>query len=146
MTEPVFVDTNVLIYARDAAAGEKQSRAVRWMGHLWRAETGRVSVQVLQEYYVTVTRKLNPGLPEEEARKDVRDLMTWRPQAVGDAVLEGAWMIEDRFGLSFWDALIVAAAQVAGCRYLLTEDLQHGQELDGVVVQSPFLVDPASAS
>ena len=71
MTELVFVDTNVLVYARDAAAGEKQSRAAAWMVYLWRGRTGRVSFQVLQEYYVTLTRKLKPGLHQEADRKSV---------------------------------------------------------------------------
>jgi len=146
MTELVFVDTNVLVYARDAAAGEKQSRAAAWMVHLWRGRTGRVSFQVLQEYYVTLTRKLKPGLPQEAARNEVRRLLTWRPQVVDDSVLLGGWTIQDRFGLSFWDALIVSAAREAGCRYLLTEDLQHDQDLDGLRIMSPFVATPASVS
>ena len=146
MTEPVFVDTSVLVYARDASAGEKQPRAQEWIAHLWRAQTGRVSFQVLHEYYVTVTRKLKPGLSQTEAREEIRNLMTWRPRATDDTVVEGAWAIEDRFGLNFWDALLVSAAHAAGCRYMLTEDLQHGQDLDGVKVLSPFVAGPASVT
>lgn len=144
MTDLVFVDTNVLIYARDASAGPKQSRALEWVDHLWRAQTGRLSFQVLQEYYVSVTRKLKPGLSQAEARQEIRDLLTWRPRAVDEAMIEGAWAVEDRFGFSFWDALVVSAAQAAACRYLLTEDMQHGQDLDGLQVLSPFQAAPAS--
>jgi predicted nucleic acid-binding protein len=77
-------------------------------------------------------------LPSEQARADVRDLLAWRPVSVGTELLEAGWSVEDRFGLSCWDALIVAAARIAGCEYLLTEDLQHGVELEGLRVVSPF--------
>ncbi len=142
----VFVDTNVLVYARDAAAGDRQHRALDWLDHLWRTRTGRLSHQVLHEYYTIVTRKLRPGLPVDVARADVRALLAWRPLALDERTLETAWQVEDRFGLSFWDALIVAAARTSGCDHLLTEDLQDGQELDGVVVVDPFANDPTALS
>lgn len=136
---PVFVDTNVLVYARDAASeSEKHARALDWMRHLWDTGEGRVSMQVLQEYYVTTTRKLRPGLVPDDARADVRDLSAWRPVTLGLEGVESAWTIEERFGLSFWDSLVVAAAHVARCDLLLSEDLQHGLDLDGVRVVDPF--------
>lgn len=135
---PVFVDTNVLVYARDASEPEKQPQAAAWIDHLWRTRTARLSFQVLQEYYAATTRKLKPGLTPEQARADVRDLLAWRPVSAGTDLLEAGWSVEDRFGLSCWDALIVAAARIAGCEYLLTEDLQHGAELEGLQVVSPF--------
>ena len=143
---PVFVDTNVLVYARDASDPEKQATAAAWMEHLWTSATGRLSVQVLQEYYVAVTRKLEPGLPVDEAREDVRDLVAWRPVRIDEAVLDSAWRIEDRFGLSFWDSLIVAAAQSAGCETLLTEDLRHDLEIDGLRIADPFRTAVGSVS
>ena len=142
MSDRYFVDTNLLVYSRDASEGEKQPKAMQWMSYLWQHRTGRLSYQVLQEFYVTVTHKLNPGLPIEMARSDVRLLMSWRPISASTAVLERAWALQDRYHLSWWDALIVAAAQTAGCRYLLTEDLQENQELDDVVVVNPFTTDP----
>ncbi len=135
---PVFVDTNVLVYARDSSDPPKQARALEWMKHLWEAGTGRISVQVLEEFYVTTTRKLKPGLAPEDARADVRDLSVWRPVPIGETALEVAWTLEDRFALSFWDALIVAAAHVADCRHLLTEDLEAGVDYDGVRIVDPF--------
>jgi predicted nucleic acid-binding protein len=135
---PVFVDTNVLVYARDASEPEKQPQAAGWIEHLWRTRAGRLSFQVLHEYYAATTRKLKPGLTPEQARADVRDLLAWRPVPAGTELLEAGWSVEDRFGLSCWDALIVAAARIAGCEYLLTEDLQHGTELEGLRVVSPF--------
>ena len=134
----VFVDTNVLVYARDDSEPDKQPRAAAWVEHLWRSRTARLNIQVLQEYYATTTRKLEPGLSPEQARADVRDLLAWRPVPVDAEAIEAGWSVEDRFGLSCWDALIVATAKIAGCEYLLTEDLQHGAELDGLRVVNPF--------
>lgn len=135
---PTFVDTNVLVYARDGSEPDRQPVARAWLEHLWRRGTGRLSVQVLQEYYVTVTRKLHPGLPAAEARADVEDLMAWRPIAVDADLVRSAWTLEERFRLSFWDALIVAGARAAGCRFLLSEDLAPGASYDGVEVVDPF--------
>jgi len=135
---PVFVDTNVLVYARDASDPGKQATAAAWMEHLWIGAGGRLSVQVLQEYYVTMTRKLDPGLSADVAREDVRDLAAWRPVRIDESIVEAAWRLEDRYQLSFWDALIVAAAQATSCETLLTEDLQHGLEIDGLRVADPF--------
>lgn len=144
MSARCFVDTNVLVYARDATEPEKQAPALAWLRHLWEARAGRLSFQVLTEYYVTVTAKLRPGLPAEDARRDVRNLLAWQPLALDGPVLEGAWAAQARFGLSWWDALIVAAAQVLECPYLLTEDLSHGQDLGGVRVLNPFRAEPSS--
>jgi predicted nucleic acid-binding protein len=137
---PIFVDTNVLVYARDASHQPKQARASEWVAHLWETEQGRLSLQVLHEYYVTTTRKLRPGLSRAEARADIEDLLAWRPIELDAWMLGPAWSLEDRFGLSYWDSLIVAAASVAGCDVILTEDLQHGADLDGVRVVDPFQV------
>ena len=143
---PVFADTNLLVYARDASDPEKHATARAWMEHLWTSASGRLSVQVLQEYYVTVTRKLRPGLLREEARADVRDLAAWQPVRIDEPIVVTAWTLEDRYGLSFWDSLIVAAAQAAGCGTLLTEDLQHDLVIDGLRVADPFRTPAGSVS
>jgi predicted nucleic acid-binding protein len=139
---PVFVDSNVFLYAIDEADPKKQQAARRWRSELWRSRRGRISFQVLGEFYVNAIRK-QPGA-REEARSEVRDLLAWNPVVADAALLERGWKIQDRYRLSYWDALIVAAAKAASCRYLLTEDLQAGQELDGVEVVNPFLRDPES--
>lgn len=139
----VFIDTNVLVYLRDSTESGKQAAAAEWMARLWDTGRGRLSVQVLQEYYVTVTAKLDPGLPAVDAREDVVALRSWRPLEASLELLENAWSAQDRYGFSFWDALIVAAARRLGCGVLLTEDLQDGQELDGLVVRSPFIHAPS---
>lgn len=144
MSVPVFVDTDVLVYARDTSEGEKHLRSRHWMSELWSAHAGRVSMQVLHEYYVTVTRKLTPGLSPSEARRDVQDLLLWRPLPLEGPLVEAAWSIEDRYHLSFWDALVVAAARRAGCQRLLSEDLQDGQDFEGTIVVDPFAHDPGN--
>ena len=144
MTAKVFVDTNVLVYRRDASEPHKQEQAMAWMAHLWSTKTGKLSYQVLQEFYITVTAKLQPGLNPEDARKDIRSLLIWHPIVVNDRVLENAWIIQDRFQISWWDALVVSAAQLADCRYLLTEDLQEDQEFGSLRVANPFHMEPAS--
>jgi predicted nucleic acid-binding protein len=142
MTDKVFVDTNVLVYTRDASEPQKQKQAMGWMSHLWDLRTGRISFQVLQEYYVTVTEKLDPGLAPEVARQDVRLLFSWQPIHLDARVLEGAWRLQDRYQLSWWDALIVSAAHAAKCDYLLTEDLKENQRLENVRVINPFHSSP----
>ena len=137
-----FVDTNVLVYARDASEPEKQQSAERWLRALWAARAGRLSAQVLNEYYVVVTEKLQPGLDCEQARADVRNLTAWAPVPTDRSVIEGAWTVQDRHGLSWWDSLVVSAAQVAGCAWLLTEDLEHDRLFDGVRVVDPFRIEP----
>jgi predicted nucleic acid-binding protein len=138
MSGPVFVDTNVLVYARDAGETEKQPLAAAWLDALWRSRRGRTSIQVLQEYYVTTTSKLKPGLPIDAARRDIDELSVWSPVLADSGLLRSAWRVQDRYHLSFRDSLVVAAAQRAQCHILLTEDLQDGQEFDGVVVVNPF--------
>lgn len=144
MNALVFVDTNVLLYRHDSAKAEKQEAAETWLTHLWRTRSGRLSMQVLQEFYFNATQKLKPGLSRQVARQEVQDLMAWHPILVDSQVVLEAWDLQDRFGLSFWDSLIAAAARLAGCRFLLTEDLQHDQDLNGVRVLSPFIARPSS--
>jgi predicted nucleic acid-binding protein len=136
-----FVDTNVFVYRRHAEAGEEQVRAAAVVERLWREGDGRTSVQVLQEYYNVATRKLL--LPAKEIRLSVHRLFAWKPVAPDAETFERAWTIEDRRQLSFWDALVVAAAQAADCTHLLTEDLQDGQDFDGLIVMNPFKLPSA---
>ena len=143
MNADTFVDTNVLVYVRDASEPRKQKQAKAWMHFLWQTGTGRLSFQVLQEFYVTVTEKLSPGLTAARAREDVQSLFVWKPIAVDQMVMETAWHIQSRFKISWWDSLIVSAALQAGCRYLLTEDLPEGQDFGDLHVLSPFNRSPA---
>jgi predicted nucleic acid-binding protein len=148
MTGPCFVDANVFVYARDARDADKQTRAIEWIALLWRERSGRTSVQVLSEYYAVATRKLVPRIPGEEAWEDVRELFAWGPHAADEMLLRRAREIEQRWHLSWWDSMIVAAAQLQDCALLLSEDFQDGAVFGGVTVRSPFTLDvrePAAA-
>jgi predicted nucleic acid-binding protein len=138
MSATVFVDTNVLVYARDAGEPRKQPGATRWLQRLWAEQCGRTSTQVLSEYYVTVTRKLDPGLTPDEAWDDVSAYLLWEPQEINRELLLRARDVERRHSLSWWDSMIVAAAQLQNCTLLLTEDLQHGLVCGNVTVRNPF--------
>ena len=140
MTEPVFVDSYVLWYALDEADLSKQKAAPNWRNALWESRRGRISFQVLSEFYVNALR-VRPNAVKE-TRDEIRDLLAWRPVATDEVVLELAWTIQDRYRLSYWDALIFAASKASACRYLLTEDLQAGQHFDGVEAVNPFLTVP----
>lgn len=142
MIAPVFVDSNVFLYALDEADLKKQEAARNWRTELWKSRRGRVSFQVLGEFYVNAVRLMPKA--REEARAEVRDLLAWNPVITDATVLEHGWKIQDRYQLSYWDALIVAAAKASSCRYLLTEDLQAGQTLDGIEVVNPFKGGPES--
>lgn len=144
MTVRVFVDANVFVYARDASEKTKQPKAARWIERLWESGEGRVSIQVLQEYYVTVTQKLDPGMSSRQARQDVRNLLSWQPVVSDSGLLESAWELQDRYALSWWDAPVVAAAIRSDCRYLLSEDFQDQASFGQVTVINPFSHDAGS--
>jgi predicted nucleic acid-binding protein len=140
MTAPVFVDTNVFIYYLDEADPKKFRASQQWLEELWKSRRGRVSFQVLQEFYSTASRKWPALVPE--IRAEIRDLLDWQPVVVDSELLKSGWKLQDRYKLSFWDSLIVSAAKAASCGYVLTEDMQAGQDLDGVLVVNPFRSDP----
>ena len=137
MAGPVFVDTNVFAYREDDTDPFKQARANAWLSLLIERREGRISFQVMQELYSVLTQKL-PRFNGPEARQVVRELSVWRPVTPDVALFERSWLLQERYALSWWDSLIVAAAQASDCRFLLTEDLQHDQMLGGVRVINPF--------
>jgi predicted nucleic acid-binding protein len=141
MTALVFVDSNVLIYAVDEGNPKKHEAAKLWRAGLWKSRRGRVSFQVLQEFYANVTRKWPPA--RDQVQAEIRSLLSWHPVAIDAEILESGWQLQERYKISFWDSLIVAAAKASSCRYLLTEDLQADQDFEGVTVVDPFRCDPA---
>ena len=133
-----FVDTNVLVYAYDRGAGEKHERARALVESLWENGTGALSVQVLQELYVNIRRKARRPVSAETARALVKDYLAWNPVVNDGALLMAALGIEKRYRISFWDAMIVAAADRAGVETLSSEDFNHGQKFGRVQVVNPF--------
>ena len=133
-----FVDTNVLVYAHDRSESRRQAVAQALLGALWRNRTGILSTQVLQEFYVVVTRKSDPPMRRVAAREIVALYGEWPIVQLDVALILAASQLEERHGLSFWDALIVEAARCSGATVLLTEDLQSGREIGGVRIENPF--------
>ena len=133
-----FCDTNIFVYAYDILAGEKRRMAKDLLERVWTSSTGALSVQVLQELFVSLTRKASPPLQSPAARQIVEDLTAWKViEPSGREVLEAIDTCL-RWGLSFWDAMIMTAARRAGASVLWSEDLKNGESYDGVVVRNPF--------
>jgi predicted nucleic acid-binding protein len=133
-----FVDANVVVYAFDESAGAKQTIAAQLLADLWEDGSGCLSVQVLQEFFVTVTRKVAAPMAVDEASERVRELAAWRVFAPGAEDVVAAIGLHQKSGLSFWDAMIVHAAAESGCDVLWTEDLIDGQLIRGVRIRNPF--------
>ncbi len=137
----VFVDTNVLLAADDAHTPIQQTQVRAWLQALWQRRCGRVSTQVLNAYYVSATQHF--GMPQGDARAKLRRLQLWKPWQIDHQTVETAWGVEARFGLAYWDALIVAAAAQSGASYVLSLDLQHQQQIDGITILNPLRTAPA---
>ena len=138
--ERFFVDTSVLLYSADPADPHRQREARRWLKALWEQGAGSLSWQVLHEFYVNAIRKLK--VPSPKARATVDAFSSWRPVEMGFGSIQRAWRWMDEAQLSYWDALIVAAAEQAGCAWLLSEDFQTGRKFGPVTVVHPFEGQP----
>ncbi len=138
MNARIFVDTNILIYAHDIDSGGKHEIARDLVASLWNQKTGVLSTQVLHEWYVNITRKIPVPIKLSEARTIVRAYLPWVIETPAEMIL-AASEIEERNHLSFWDALIVAAASRAGVARIVTENLNHGQEIEGILIENPFI-------
>ena len=138
MTGLVFVDSSVLVYSVDARDPRKQLLAHRWLDELWRARTGRLSVQVLNEFYVNATRSGGSGLAQATAWAVYSSFRAWQPHAIDESLVDRAREIQVRHRRSWWDCLIVAAAHVQGCSMLLSGDFSDGELMAGVTVRNPF--------
>ena len=133
-----FVDTNVLVYAYDRGAGSKHERALGLVEKLWVEGNGALSTQVLQEFYVNVRRKARKPISHKQARSLIADYMSWDPVINDGASMLEAIDVEQKYKLSFWDSLIVVAAQKSGASVLYSEDFNDGQKFGPVQVLNPF--------
>lgn len=138
MSDKVFVDTNVLIYAHDLDAGDKRTVATALLKELWAMRRGLLSTQVLQEFYVNVTRKIPSPLSAPAAREIVREYCAWQVEVLGADTILRASEIEERHEVSFWDALIVTAALQGHAGKILSENLNPGQIIEGIPIENPF--------
>ncbi len=133
-----FVDTNVFVYAFDRSSGAKGEAARALVRGLWESGRGCLSLQVLQELYVTLTRKVAKPLAAEAAARIVEDLAAWPCHEPSRTDLADAIALSRKARISLWDALVLQSARQSGCSVLWSEDLNAGQKLAGVVVRNPF--------
>jgi predicted nucleic acid-binding protein len=138
MSDKVFVDTNILVYAHDRFAGRKHDRAQSLLQEIWEARNGVISTQVLQELCVTLRRKAAQPLSMAELRRLVEDYLSWEVVVNTPHSTVQALDLEARFRISFWDALILQAAEIAGAALLYSEDLSPGQRFGSVRVVNPL--------
>jgi predicted nucleic acid-binding protein len=135
-----FVDTNVLLYCIDDKDAEKRRLAQSWRDRLWECGAGRLSWQVLNEFYWNAAGKMRARA--SVVRQVVEDYSFWRPSGFGLGLARRAWYWMDEAGVPYWDALILASAETAGCAYLLSEDFQTGRQFGDITVVSPFQSRP----
>lgn len=133
-----FIDTNILVYAHDRSAGVRHQHAQELIGDLWAARVGCLSIQVLQEFYVVVTRKVRQPLKPADAAQIIQDLALWTVHSPSTADVLSAIKLQSRWQLCFWDAMILQSAHSLGCQRLWSEDLSHGQQIGRTTIQSPF--------
>ena len=139
MTENTFVDTNTFVYFRDYANEKKQLFASECLSKLWENKTGYISTQVLNEYFVTVTNKIRMPLSRSDAWSDIEELEKWNPVNIDFELLRTAYQAISTYSLSWWDALIIAAAKVCGCKSILSEGFSTKKDYFGVRVINPFV-------
>ena len=138
MMEKYFVDTNILVYAHDRAAGLKRERSRQLIERLWTSGQGVLSTQVLQELCVNLRRKVAPALPIDEIRRLIQDYLSWEVVVNTPASVIQALELEVRYRISFWDALILHAAESSGAAVLYSEDLAAGQKYGPIQVINPL--------
>ena len=137
----VFVDTSVFVYADDAADTQRRQQVRAWLAHLWAERVGRTSTQVLNEYYVCVTQRVQPGLSQGDARAKLRRYQQWQPWVTDHQTVESAWGLEVRLQLEYWQALMLASAMHSGCEAVLSDALPL-ERYDQLVVINPFKTPP----
>lgn len=136
--DKVFVDTNVLVYAYDKDAGEKHRIAVNIMKELWHSGLGTISTQILQEFFVTLTKKISLPLDVSVVRETIRRLSKWDVLLIDVDTIIRATELQERYKYSFWDSLIIASAIAGGAKTILSEDLSEGQTIQGITIKNPF--------
>jgi predicted nucleic acid-binding protein len=134
-----FIDTNILVYAHDISTGKKHDLACDLIEGLQLNKTGCSSIQVMQEFHVTVTQKIRRPMRIDQSLSILLDLSNWKNHSPVNEDVFSAIAIQQRYKLSYWDAMIVQSALACGCKVIYSEDLSHGQEIAGIKIVNPFL-------
>lgn len=134
----MFIDTNILVYAYDASAGEKHKKALEIMENLWDSGNGIISSQVLQEFFVNVTKKISKPLNVIATKEIVKDLLKWKTVIINGEIILEAIDIHTQHKLSFWDSMIIVSAIGGGADTILSEDLSDKQVIRGITIKNPF--------
>lgn len=134
----IFLDTNILVYAYDVSAGAKHSIAVAIVKDLWNNGRGMASTQVLQEFFVTITKKIARPLDVITAREIVKDFLKWKTVVINGEIILDAIDIHREYKYSFWDSVIISSAIDGGAGALLSEDLSDKHKIKGIVIKNPF--------
>jgi predicted nucleic acid-binding protein len=138
MSYKIFLDTNILIYAYDIDAGNKHQISNEIVKELWESNKGVLSTQVLQEFYVNITKKIIKPITPNEARNIIKTYLSWEIVVISPIFVISASEISERNCISFWDAMIIKSAKEAGVDRVLTEDLNSGQIIEGILIENPF--------
>ena len=133
-----FIDTNILVYAYDKDEKTKNTIAKKILIDCWEKKSGVISTQVIQEFYVTITAKISKKLSIDEARELIKDLLSWPIEQMTPHDIIDATTLQERYGYSFWDSLIIIIAQKSGAEVLYSEDLQNGQKFGDLTIKNPF--------
>ncbi|MGT2486161.1 PIN domain-containing protein [Methylobacterium oryzae CBMB20] len=139
--EPIFIDTNVLVYARDNRNADKRGRARAWLAVITHVGCARTDLQVLNELTRWILKN-EPGRSLRDVRAEVETIGAWGTRLIDQDDAELAWLVRENLGYQWFDCLLVAAAQLAGCRSFLTEDMAHGAVFDGLTLINPFRTSP----
>ena len=141
MIVPTFVDTNIFLYARDLAEPDKQQRAIDWITLLSDARALSINLQVINEFSAVLLRKL-PKAEMDDIRLAARDMMRWGNRPIDAKITAHAWSIRERHNFSWFDTLLLASAHRMRCRHFLSEDMKHGETIDGVTIIDAFKTSP----
>jgi predicted nucleic acid-binding protein len=136
--DKVFVDTNILVYAYDASSGEKHKKAQGIMESCWNSGNGIISSQVLQEFFVSVTKKIAKPLDTSTAKEIVKDFLKWKTIIIDGEIILEAIDVHVRYKYSFWDSMIIASAVEGGAKTVFSEDLSDKHVIKGITINNPF--------
>jgi predicted nucleic acid-binding protein len=138
-SQKIFIDTNILVYAHDLSTGEKHRIAKELISTIWNNQNGHISIQVLQEFYVTITEKVKNPIDKVTVSSIIEDLGKWTVHSPDADDIITAVTIQTKYKLSFWDSMIICSAIKTKCDIIISEDFTHNQKYEGILLLDPFI-------